>query len=86
MAPSFLYLIYVLEIYTGSSNLEELTQLLEVPMRIILIALMAVSLTACYGHRGGSAHVDGVGGVNWGDGNYKSKGCPPGLAKQGRCY
>lgn len=57
-------------------------------MRMILIALMAVSLSACYGHRGGSAHVDGVGGVNWGGSghHHSAKGCPPGLAKQGRCY
>lgn len=58
-------------------------------MRVFMIIAMLMSLTACYHQdRGGRVHVDGVGEAQWGDsGHYKHKrkGCPPGLAKQGRC-
>jgi len=59
-------------------------------MRIILVILMLVGVSACHAHnhRSGSVHVDGLGGASWGDGHHAKggKGCPPGLAKQGRCY
>lgn len=55
-------------------------------MRIICILLVALGLSACTAHRG-NVDVDGVGGVRWGDNSHHAgKGCPPGLAKQGRCW
>lgn len=58
-------------------------------MRVFICVLMLIGLSACHGHRGGSAHVDGIGGASWGGSSHHSghggKGCPPGLAKQGRC-
>lgn len=56
-------------------------------MRVFIFAVMLLGLSACHAHdpSRGSVRVDGVGGVSWGDGGHYSKGCPPGLAKQGRC-
>lgn len=60
-------------------------------MRVFLVILSLFSLSACYAHTDrGSVHVDGLGGASWGDSHHHyakgGKGCPPGLAKQGRCY
>lgn len=56
-------------------------------MRFALMVLILLGVAACHPTRGGSMHVDGVGGASWGGGHHKhhAKGCPPGLAKQGRC-
>lgn len=54
-------------------------------MRAMICVLMLLGLAACHAHdhRGGSVRVDGVGSANWG--GHGGKGCPPGLARQGRC-
>ena len=53
-------------------------------LRMFMI-LIALGVVACHPHRGGSVQVDGVGSASWNDGGRHGKGCPPGLAKQGRC-
>lgn len=59
-------------------------------MRIFLAILVVLSVSACHTNNG-SLHLDGLGGASWGDSHQHhyakgGKGCPPGLAKQGRCY
>lgn len=61
-------------------------------MRVISLFILLLGLTACHAHHhdGGAVRVDGLGEARWGDSGHShghgGKGCPPGLAKQGRCW
>lgn len=59
-------------------------------MRVVSLLILLLGLTACHAHHhnGGAVRVDGLGEARWGDSGHghSGKGCPPGLAKQGRCW